>query len=68
MTIRARILPWWCGALLVVGFLLGAVLEEVVAVGSENVVFAIVWGSVGYALLLQRGRAAEQPSRVTRVS
>ena len=68
MTIRARILPWWCGALLVVGFPLGAVLEEVVAVGSENVVLAIVWGSVGYALLSRRDTVAEQPSRVTRVS
>jgi hypothetical protein len=34
MTIRARVLPWWCGVLLIVGFPLGAVLEEVVAVGG----------------------------------
>jgi hypothetical protein len=65
MTIRARILPWWCGALLIVGFPLGAVLEEVVAVGSENVVLAIVWGSVGYALLSRSGAGSEQPSRVS---
>jgi hypothetical protein len=65
MTIRARILPWWCGVLLIVGFPLGAVLEEVVTVGSENVVFAIVWGSVGYALLSRSDTVAEQPSRVS---
>jgi hypothetical protein len=66
MTIRARILPWWCGALLIVGFPLGAVLEELVAVGSENIVLAIVWGSVGYALFLSRSETvAEQPSRVS---
>ena len=65
LTLRARILPWWCGALLVVGFPLGAVLEEVVAVGSENVVLAIVWGSVGYALLSRSDTVAEQPSRVS---
>jgi hypothetical protein len=65
MTLRARVLPWWCGVLLIVGFPLGAVLEEVVAVGSENVVLAIVWGSVGYALLSRSDTVAEQPSRVS---
>jgi len=44
MTIRARILPWWCGVLLIVGFPLGDILEMVVFVGSENIVFAIVGG------------------------
>ena len=44
MTIRARILPWWCGVLLIVGFPLGDILEMVVFVGSEAIVFAIVGG------------------------
>jgi hypothetical protein len=65
MTIRARVLPWWSGVLLIVGFPLGAVLEEAVAVGTENIVFAIVWGSIGYALLTRRGAVAEQPTRVS---
>jgi hypothetical protein len=65
MTIRARVLPWWCGVLLIVGFPLGAVLEEVVAVGTENMVFAIVWGSIGYGLLSRRDAVADQPSRVS---
>jgi len=64
MTIRARVLPWWCGVLLIVGFPLGDVLNNV-AVGSENIVFAIVWGLIGYVLLSRRGQVAEQPSRVS---
>jgi hypothetical protein len=64
MTIRARVLPWWCGVLLIVGFPLGDFLNNV-AVGSENIVLAIVWGLIGSALLSLRGSVAEQPSRVS---
>jgi hypothetical protein len=64
MTIRARVLPWWCGVLLIVGFPLGDVLNNV-AVGGENIVFAIVWGLIGYELWSRRGQVAEQPSRVS---
>jgi hypothetical protein len=64
MTLYARVLPWWCGVLLIVGFPLGDFLDNV-AVGSENIVFAIVWGLLGYALLSLRGSVAEQPSRVS---
>ena len=62
MTLRARALPWWCGVLLVIGFPLGDVLEEVVARGSEGIVFGIVWGLVGYALLSSSSRAPERRS------
>ncbi len=65
MTLYARVLPWWCGVLLIVGFPLGAVLEEIVAQGSENIVFAVVWGLIGYALISRRGSVAQQPSRVS---
>jgi hypothetical protein len=51
MTMRARVLPWWCGVLLIVGFPLGDVSNAIVAEGSEAFVFGIVWGLVGYALL-----------------
>jgi hypothetical protein len=51
MTLRARVLPWWCGVLLIVGFPLGDILDENVARGGEEIVFGIVWGLVGYALL-----------------
>ena len=62
--IYARVLPWWCGVLLTAGFPLGAALGTVRS-GIENIVFAIVWGLIGYALLSPRGTVAEQqPSRV----
>jgi len=64
ITLYARVLPWWCGVLLIVGFPLGDSLENV-AEGSENVVLAIVWGLIGYALLSRRGAAAEPSARVS---
>jgi hypothetical protein len=64
MTIRVRVLPWWCGALLIVGFLLGDFLNNV-AVGSENIVLATLWRLISSALLSLRGTVAEQPSRVS---
>ena len=65
MTLRARLLPWWCGVLLIVGFPLGGILEGLVGVGSENIVLGIVWEAIGYALVSQRSTAAELPSRVS---
>jgi hypothetical protein len=55
MTLYARVLPWWCGVLLIVGFPLGDFLDNV-APGIEDIVFAIVWGLIGYALLSRRAR------------
>jgi hypothetical protein len=64
MILVARVLPWWCGVLLIVGFPLGDVVDAVVGEGSEGVVFAILWGLIAYALLSVRGTVAGQPSRV----
>ena len=65
MTLYARVLPWWCGVLLIVGFPLGALLETVRS-GIENIVFAVTWGLIGYVLLSRRSTVAEQPpSRVS---
>jgi hypothetical protein len=50
MTIRARILPWWCGVLLIIAFPLGDLSNEVLR-GSEGILLGILWGVVGYALL-----------------
>jgi hypothetical protein len=65
MILRARVLPWWSGVLLIVGFPLGDVVNDVVGEGSEGIVFAILWGLIGYALLTLRGTVAGQPSRVS---
>jgi len=65
MTLRARVLPWWCGVLLIVGFPLGDRLDEIVARGSEGIVFGIVWGLVGYALLSSSSALVQQPTRVS---
>ena len=64
MTLRARVLPWWCGVLLIVGFPLGAILDENVARGSEGIVFGIVWGLVGHALLSSGSALDQQHGRV----
>jgi hypothetical protein len=64
MTIYARVLPWCCGVLLIFDFPLGAFFENV-RTRIENIVFAVVWGSIGYALLSRRGTEAEQPSPVS---
>jgi hypothetical protein len=57
MTLYARVLPWWCGVVLIVGFPLGAFLETVRS-GIENIVFAVVWGLIGYVLLSRRSTVA----------
>ena len=64
MTLRARVLPWWCGVLLIVGFPPGAILDENVARGSEGIVFGIVWGLVGHALLSSGSALDQQHGRV----
>ena len=64
MTLRARVLPWWCGVLLIVGFPLGDIFDEIVSRGSEGIVFGIVWGLVGYALLSSNSAPNRQSVRV----
>jgi hypothetical protein len=64
MTLHARVLPWWCGVLLIVGFPLGGVFDENVARGSEGIAFGIVWGLVGYALLSSSRPLDQQHGRV----
>ena len=61
MTIRARILPWWCGVLLIIAFPLGD-LSNAVLRGGEGILLGVLWGLVGYALLSPRGKnASPQP-------
>jgi hypothetical protein len=56
----ARLLPWWCGVLLVVAFPLGDLADDVFPT-AENLLLALLWASVGTALL---SRAAH-PARTT---
>jgi hypothetical protein len=65
--IRTRILPWWCGVLLIIAFPLGDLSNEVLK-GSEGILLGVLWGVVGYALLSRSGTVADQPSHVNRTS
>lgn len=58
-TLRTRDLPWWCGVLLLVAFPLGDLTNALFA-GSEGLLLAALWGSVGVALL----RRADAPAAV----
>jgi hypothetical protein len=57
--IRARLLPWWCGVLLIVAFPLGDVANAIFS-SAEDLLLALLWGSVGVALL-SRGRGVAEP-------
>ena len=56
--LRARILPWWCGVLLIVAFPLGDVANAIFS-AAESLLLALLWGSVGVALLARREGVAE---------
>ncbi len=68
MTLRARVVPWWCGVLLIVGFPLGDVVDTTIGEGSEAIVLGILWGLVGYALLSSARAPDQRPVRVSRAS
>jgi hypothetical protein len=56
--IRARLLPWWCGVLLIVAFPLGDRANAVVS-SAETLLLALLWGSMGIALLVRREKLPE---------
>ena len=64
--IRARLLPWWCGVLLIVTFPLGHFANALFS-SAENLLLALLWGSVGVSLLIRRREVDEpvltQPAR-----
>jgi hypothetical protein len=64
--LRARLLPWWCGVLLIVTFPLGHFANAIFG-AAENLLLALLWGSMGVALLSRREGVAEpvatQPAR-----
>ena len=51
--IRARLLPWWCVVLLIVAFPLGDQANAIFS-SAENLLLALLWGSIGVALLSRR--------------
>jgi hypothetical protein len=53
-TLRARLVPWWCGLLLIIAFPLGDVANQVFG-GAEGLLLGLLWGSVGAALLSRAG-------------
>jgi hypothetical protein len=56
--LRARLLPWWCGVLLIAAFPLGDLANALFPV-AENLLLALLWGSVGLALRQRRPVSAE---------
>jgi hypothetical protein len=56
--LRARLLPWWCGVLLIVAFPLGHFANALFG-AAENLILALLWGSIGVALLSRREGVAE---------
>jgi hypothetical protein len=56
--LRARLLPWWCGVLLIVAFPLGHFANALFG-AVENLLLALLWGSIGFALLSRREGVAE---------
>jgi hypothetical protein len=60
ITLYARVVPWWCGVLLIVAFPLGDFSNAIVS-GGEGVLLGLLWGSVAYALLRSAPHRA-QPS------
>lgn len=62
--LRARVLPWWYGMVLIVGFPLSVPLD-VITGGAGGLALAVVWALVGYALLAAESASTQRPSRVT---
>src|SRR5215212_9708005 len=60
ITLYARVVPWWCGVLLIVAFPLGDFSNAIVS-GGEGVLLGLLWGSIAYALLRSAPHRA-QPS------
>ena len=65
LVLITRVMPWWCGVLLIVAFPLGDVVDELFR-GGEGILFALLWGSVGIALLRRAGAPAEPARAATR--
>jgi hypothetical protein len=61
-TLRARVMPRWCGVLLIAYFPLFAFLLS--SYGWGGIALGLLWVALGYVLWSWRSTTAEQPSRV----
>jgi hypothetical protein len=57
--LRAKLMLWWCGVLLIVAFPLGDRANAIFS-SAEYLLLALLWGSVGIALLVQREKVPDQ--------
>ena len=62
-----KVLPWWCGVLMIIAFPLGHFANALFP-SAENLLYVLLWGSVGIALLTRANAPAEptvrHPARV----
>lgn len=63
-TLRAGMLPRWCGVLLIVA-VFGIPVYFALGNYGGAMLYGLLWLALGYALWSQRGASAEQPSRVS---
>ena len=68
-SLRARVLPRWCGLVLIAGYPL-TVVVDIATGGAGGIVMGIVWALVGYALLSNSSSSsssapAQQTARVS---
>jgi hypothetical protein len=62
-TLRAGVLPRWCGVLLIVA-VLGIPIYFALGNYGGALLYGLLWLALGYVLWSQRGAATEPPSRV----
>lgn len=67
LVLITRALPWWCGVLLIIAFPLGDVVNQLFR-GGESILLALLWGTVGVALLTRAGRREQQAGALQRVT
>jgi hypothetical protein len=63
-TLSARVLPQWCGVLLMVA-ILGIPIYFALGNYGGAILYDLLWLALGYALWSERGASAEQSSRVS---
>jgi hypothetical protein len=63
-TLRAKVLPRWCGVAFIATLPVALALSGPLSFGSMFGVFGLAWLALGYALWSQRVTSTERPSRV----